>query len=209
MGCVGAQESGGRATQHREPSSPSPADQAATPGSRHCLEQSPAGASISRSRHRWELPQPGAATARSLHLPGAAIAGSRHLQEPPRPPGAVTAGNLHLMEPPPLGAATSGAAAALGPAGPPRTQRLCRCPTPGRGRGSPRRRRDRRDLLALSALRGRGAGRRSGGESWSRRERAGQARWVSALALCQRPWDPRNVAVEGAGSDPGRGRHSS
>nr|XP_054354072.1 uncharacterized protein LOC129042293 [Pongo pygmaeus] len=163
-----------------------------------------------------EPPPPGAVTGGSLHFQeppplGAATAGSRHRQESPRPPGAVTVGNLHLLEPPPLGAATSGAAAALGPAGPPRTprRRLCRCPRPGRGRGSPRRRRDRRDLLALSALKGRGAGRRSGGESWSSRERAGQARWVSALALRQRPWDPRSVAVEGAESDPGRGRRSS
>ncbi|XP_070923535.1 uncharacterized protein [Macaca nemestrina] len=162
---------------------PKPSGPSSSSGSRHPRKPPLPGASISRTRHRWELPQPGAATA----------------------------GSLHLLEPPPLGAATSGAAAAQGPAGPPHTpqRRLRGCPRPGGAEGAHAAGGTAGMCWLFLRLRGRGAGRRSGRESWSRRESSGQACWVPALALAQRPWDPRSVAVEGAGSDPGRSCRSS
>lgn len=173
----------------------SPPPEAATAGSLHFQDPPPLGAATAGSRHRRKPPSPG----------------SRHLQEPLRPPGAITAGNLHLLEPPPLGAATSGAAAAQGPAGPPRTpqRRLRGCPRPGGAEGAHAAGGTAGMCWLFLRLRGRGAGRRSGRESWSRRGSSGQACWVPALALAQRPWDPRSVAVEGAGSDPGRSCRSS
>ncbi|XP_009197036.1 basic proline-rich protein-like [Papio anubis] len=101
VGCGGAQESGGRATQHPGPSSPNPADPAAalgvaTPGSRHCREPPFPGPATAGSCHSREPPPPEASISWEPPPPEAATAaGSHHRREPPSP-GATTAGSCHL-----------------------------------------------------------------------------------------------------------------